>query len=205
MNWKNGQAQGFALFSSGALARAACDAITQLCFDDASVLRCEMARKNMYIKSGEADDPSIKRPRTSAYGSGGYAPSSAPSHRVQAVYVPSVGPNGDNPPCNTLFVGNLGDNVQESELQALFGSSKGFRMVKLVRGPRNTTCFVEYDDTDTAAAAHAAHQGAVLASSDRGGIRVQYSKNPYGKKRDATGNLIDTTPREDRERLLLGM
>jgi len=30
LNWKNGQAQGFALFTAGAYARAACDAITQL-------------------------------------------------------------------------------------------------------------------------------------------------------------------------------
>lgn len=35
-------------------------------------------------------------------------------------------------------------------------------------------------------------QGAVLESSDRGGIRIQYSKNPYGKKRDVTGNYIST-------------
>jgi hypothetical protein len=27
----------------------------------------------------------------------------------------------DNPPCNTLFVGNLGDAVQEADLAALFG------------------------------------------------------------------------------------
>lgn len=31
---------------------------------------------------------------------------------------------------------------------------------------------------------HVAFQGAVLQSSDRGGIRIQYSKNPFGKKRD---------------------
>ena len=35
-------------------------------------------------------------------------------------------------------------------------------------------------------------QGAVLQSSDRGGIRIQYSKNPFGKKRDAGGNYIST-------------
>jgi RNA recognition motif-containing protein len=28
----------------------------------------------------------------------------------------------DNPPCNTLFVGNLGFDVQEADLQALFGA-----------------------------------------------------------------------------------
>lgn len=35
-------------------------------------------------------------------------------------------------------------------------------------------------------------QGAVLTTSDRGGIRIQYSKNPFGKKRDANGNWINT-------------
>lgn len=35
-------------------------------------------------------------------------------------------------------------------------------------------------------------QGAILASSDRGGIRIQYSKNPYGKKRDFDGNTVET-------------
>lgn len=34
-------------------------------------------------------------------------------------------------------------------------------------------------------------QGAVLASSDRGPIRIQFSKNPFGKKRDATGQYVD--------------
>lgn len=27
----------------------------------------------------------------------------------------------DNPPCNTLFIGNLGDAVQEADLHVLFG------------------------------------------------------------------------------------
>lgn len=27
----------------------------------------------------------------------------------------------DNPPCNTLFIGNLGDSVSEAELRGLFG------------------------------------------------------------------------------------
>lgn len=34
----------------------------------------------------------------------------------------------------------------------------------------------------------------MLSSSDRGGIRIQFSKNPYGKKRDAIGNYISTLP-----------
>lgn len=30
----------------------------------------------------------------------------------------------DNPPCNTLFIGNLGDNVNEQELQGLFAGQQ---------------------------------------------------------------------------------
>jgi hypothetical protein len=88
----------------------------------------------------------------------------------------------DNPPCNTLFVGNLGDNTSEQELRALLSSQPGYRQMKMVRGPKSTTAFVEFADVSSAIMVHSALQGAVLASSDRGGIRVQYSKNPFGRR-----------------------
>jgi hypothetical protein len=28
----------------------------------------------------------------------------------------------DNPPCNTLFIGNLGENINEDELRGIFSS-----------------------------------------------------------------------------------
>lgn len=92
----------------------------------------------------------------------------------------------DNPPCNTLFVGNLGDNTSEQELRALLSSQPGYRQLKMVRGPKSTTAFVEFGDVGTAMMVHSALQGAVLPSSDRGGIRVQFSKNPFGR-RDVVG------------------
>ncbi|CAD7697712.1 unnamed protein product [Ostreobium quekettii] len=63
--------------------------------------------------------------------------------------------------------------------------------MKLVRAPRCINCFVEFTDLASAMAVHHSLQGAILQSSDRGGIRIQYSKNPFGKKRDASGNLVD--------------
>jgi hypothetical protein len=33
----------------------------------------------------------------------------------------------DNAPCNTLFIGNLGDAVSEVELRALFATQPGYR------------------------------------------------------------------------------
>ncbi len=89
----------------------------------------------------------------------------------------------DNPPCNTLFIGNLGPAVDEAELRALFGPLPGFQQSKVVHGPRGVTAFVEFADVSAAAACHAAQQGALLATSDRGPIRVQFSKNPFGRKR----------------------
>lgn len=88
----------------------------------------------------------------------------------------------DNAPCNTLFIGNLGDNVSEAELRGLFGTQPGYRQLKVVCGPRSTTAFVEFHDVGSAMAVHDSLQGAVLLSSDRGGIRIQYSKNPFGKR-----------------------
>lgn len=42
----------------------------------------------------------------------------------------------DNAPCNTLFIGNLGDGVDENELQSLFCTQPGFQQLKLIRNPR---------------------------------------------------------------------
>ncbi|EFJ50055.1 hypothetical protein VOLCADRAFT_104008 [Volvox carteri f. nagariensis] len=203
MNYSKGAAQGFALFNTGAMARAACDQLQHVRFDENSSLRCEMARKNMYIRDMEPN----KRSRPNAPQAGGFggpgpagAAGAAPAFgRPQASYgsagARSGGDGGsrdDNPPCNTLFVGNLSETVDENELRNLFGGAPGFRQLKLMRGPKATLGFVEFDDVPTAMAAHAAQQGAVLASSDRGPIRVQYSKNPFGRKRDVDGRMIET-------------
>ncbi|KAL0441284.1 UNVERIFIED_CONTAM: RNA-binding protein with multiple splicing 2 [Sesamum radiatum] len=49
------------------------------------------------------------------------APVPAPSS-----YVP-VQNTKDNPPCNTLFIGNLGENINEEELRGLFSAQPGFK------------------------------------------------------------------------------
>lgn len=51
----------------------------------------------------------------------------------------------DNPACNTLFIGNLGDEVDEGELYLLLSLQPGFKQIKLVRKPRQVRCFVEND------------------------------------------------------------
>lgn len=52
MHFRNGHAQGFALFLTGAAARTAVDAINNMVFDDNVVLRAELAHKNMWVPEG---------------------------------------------------------------------------------------------------------------------------------------------------------
>eukprot|EP00983_Pelagomonas_calceolata_P068586 1149981-Pelagomonas_calceolata.AAC.3 len=82
-----------------------------------------------------------------------------PCHQLILVCMLAPGSSipGDNPPCNTLFIGNLHEGVNEAELSAVFAASPGFRQLKVVRG-RNTTAFVEYDSTENAMRAHDTHQ-----------------------------------------------
>ncbi|KAG1326946.1 RNA-binding protein with multiple splicing 2 [Cocos nucifera] len=80
----------------------------------------------------------------------------------------------DNPPCNTLFIGNLGENVNEEELRGLFSVQPGYKQMKILRQERNTVCFIEFDDLNSATTVHQNLQGAVLPSSGRGGMRIQY-------------------------------
>ena len=44
--------------------------------------------------------------------------------------------------------------------------------------PPPPLCFVEFVSVEAAAAAHDGHNGALLASSDRGGLRLQYAARP---------------------------
>ena len=139
-------------------------------FDADCSLRCELARKNMYIR----EDPSVKRGRYEAPYPGYSQPAPyAPSYQGQRAssYAPITNTR-DNPPCNTLFIGNLSESVSEAELRTLFGSQPGFTQLKLNRGAGNITCFVEFVDLPTAMACHSGqqvrascHSAAVAASA----------------------------------------
>ncbi|KAF4355095.1 hypothetical protein G4B88_004307 [Cannabis sativa] len=100
---------------------------------------------------------------------GGYpvppVPMSAPAPvPAPSSYVP-VQNTKDNPPCNTLFIGNLGENINEEELRGLFSVQPGFKQMKILRQERHTVCFIEFEDLNTATHVHHNLQGAVIPSS----------------------------------------
>uniref|UniRef100_A0A7N0RGW5 RRM domain-containing protein n=1 Tax=Kalanchoe fedtschenkoi TaxID=63787 RepID=A0A7N0RGW5_KALFE len=100
-------------------------------------------------------------------------------------YVP-VQNTKDNPPCNTLFIGNLGENINEEELRGLFSAQPGFKQMKVLRQERHTVCFIEFEDVNSATNVHRNLQGAVIPSSGPVGMRIQYSKNPFGRRKDGS-------------------
>jgi RNA recognition motif-containing protein len=55
-----------------------------------------------------------------------FAAAGAPGPLRPSTFSP-VTNHRDNPPCNTLFIGNLGDAVSEVELRALFSTQPGYR------------------------------------------------------------------------------
>ncbi|KAH9667685.1 RRM domain-containing protein [Citrus sinensis] len=80
----------------------------------------------------------------------------------------------DNPPCNTLFIGNLGESINEEELRGLFSAQPGFKQMKVLRQERHTVCFIEFEDVNSASSVHHNLQGAVIPSSGSVGMRIQY-------------------------------
>ncbi|KAI3455700.1 hypothetical protein Pfo_012363 [Paulownia fortunei] len=106
------------------------------------------------------------------------APVPAPSS-----YVP-IQNTKDNPPCNTLFIGNLGENINEEELRGLFSAQPGFKQMKILRQERH--CFMLHpQDVNSATNVHHSLQGAVIPSSSSVGMRIQYPSNPFGKRKDS--------------------
>lgn len=94
-----------------------------------------------------------------------------------------------NPPINTLYVGNLPtsppptgfpqDYLEES-LRELFSSQTGFRRLCFRQKSNGPMCFVEFDDVQFATRALNDLYGNTLKGLVKGGIRLSYSKNPLG-------------------------
>ncbi|KAI8338472.1 hypothetical protein BC941DRAFT_512606 [Chlamydoabsidia padenii] len=102
-------------------------------------------------------------------------------------------PADQNPPCNTLYVGNLPPNSSEDELRQLFTQCRGYKRMCFRNKPQGPMCFVEFDDVMLATNALNEHQGHCLTTSVKGGIRLSYSKNPlFIKGGDGKSTTLDS-------------
>ncbi|KAG1470280.1 hypothetical protein G6F56_002775 [Rhizopus delemar] len=98
-------------------------------------------------------------------------------------------PADQNPPCNTLYVGNLPPNTSEEELKLLFSNLPGYRRMCFRTKSQGPMCFVEFDDIVCASQALNELQGQPLTNSVKGGIRLSYSKNPLFIKPNKESNF----------------
>ncbi|KAG5648780.1 hypothetical protein DXG03_000129 [Asterophora parasitica] len=94
-----------------------------------------------------------------------------------------------NPPINTLYVGNLPtspppsgfpQDYLEDSLRELFSSRIGFRRLCFRQKSNGPMCFVEFEDVTHATRALNDLYGNTLKGLVKGGIRLSYSKNPLG-------------------------
>jgi RNA recognition motif. (a.k.a. RRM, RBD, or RNP domain) len=87
-----------------------------------------------------------------------------------------------NPPCNTLYVGNLPPNTKEDELRQMFSRCIGYKRLCFRSKANGPLCFVEFDDVVRATQAMTELNGYLLSNSLKGGIRLSFSKNPLFTK-----------------------
>src|SRR5271170_7250071 len=100
--------------------------------------------------------------------------SNAPQHALQNrqpyfAMPPNSNPADQNPPCNTLYVGNLPMDTSEEELKALFQKQRGYKRLCFRTKSNGPMCFVEFEDTSFATKALNELYGHPLHNSVKGG------------------------------------
>lgn len=102
--------------------------------------------------------------------------------------LPPANPADQNPPCNTLYVGNLPPDTSEEELKELFSSRRGYKRLLYRTKANGPMCFVEFEDVSFATRALEELYGFGLSNSVKGGIRLSFSKNPLGVRSQANSS-----------------
>ncbi|GES78589.1 RNA binding protein [Rhizophagus clarus] len=117
----------------------------------------------------------------------------SPSVVSSSPSIPSPGfrppnPADQNPPCNTLYVGNLPMNTSEEELKNMFSCCPGYKRMCFRTKQNGPMCFVEFEDVHYATQAMNELYGNLLSNSVKGGIRLSFSKNPLGVRSNNNGS-----------------
>ncbi len=116
------------------------------------------------------------------------------NHQYPRHNYPPVNPADQNPPCNTLYVGNLPIDTSEDELKAMFSKQRGYKRLCFRTKQNGPMCFVEFEDVSFATKALNDLYGVQLHNSVKGGIRLSFSKNPLGVRAGQQGNVNPATP-----------
>ncbi|KAI1365286.1 hypothetical protein F5Y08DRAFT_338844 [Xylaria arbuscula] len=116
------------------------------------------------------------------------------NHNNGRLTYPQSNPADQNPPCNTLYVGNLPIDTSEEELKAIFQKQRGYKRLCFRTKQNGPMCFVEFEDITFATKTLNELYGLMLHNSVKGGIRLSFSKNPLGvRSGQATGPPVNGT------------
>ncbi|EYU21388.1 hypothetical protein MIMGU_mgv1a012396mg [Erythranthe guttata] len=83
--------------------------------------------------------------------------------------------------CSTLFIANLGPNCTEDELKQVLSLYPGFNSLKIRARGGMPVAFADFEKVEQATHAINALQGSTLASSDRGGMHIEYARSKMRK------------------------
>ncbi|KAI9726964.1 MAG: cell cycle RNA binding protein whi3 [Chrysothrix sp. TS-e1954] len=116
------------------------------------------------------------------------------SNSVHRHHYPPANPADQNPPCNTLYVGNLPVDTSEDELKTMFSKQRGYKRLCFRTKHNGPMCFVEFEDVSFATKALNDLYGHPLHNSVKGGIRLSFSKNPLGVRTGQANPMSPTSP-----------
>ncbi|KAI7866298.1 hypothetical protein BDF14DRAFT_1692593, partial [Spinellus fusiger] len=180
------QTIGFAKFRTRLQALEARDVLSgrKVDAEKGSLLKAEMAKKNLHTKRGLSNEPVHIQRKFSQF-----AYYSISKGTEEDLFSPVLPPDSfasprfgvgmdQNPPCNTLYVGNLPSNISEEDLTTLFSKCEGYKRLSFRNKPSGPMCFVEFEQVHYATQALSSLQGSPLGNSVKGGIRLSFSKNP---------------------------
>ncbi|KAF1816722.1 hypothetical protein P152DRAFT_381990, partial [Eremomyces bilateralis CBS 781.70] len=150
-------------------------------------------RMPMQSPNGALSPTSLQSPMSGIGATGPFHINPKPYQRHN---YPPVNPADQNPPCNTLYVGNLPIDTSEDELKAMFSKQRGYKRLCFRTKQNGPMCFVEFEDVSFATKALNELYGHPLHNSVKGGIRLSFSKNPLGVRsiQNNNTNVAPTTP-----------
>ncbi|XP_031476294.2 U2 small nuclear ribonucleoprotein B'' isoform X2 [Nymphaea colorata] len=138
---------------------------------------------------GGSDDPSSMNNTSSSNKSGlpsaqsGEATGNLANFQDNSATVADKPALGEAAPCSTLFIANLGPTCTEQELTAVLSKYPGFQVLKLRSKGGMPVAFADFQDVSCSTEALRSLQGCLLASSDRGGMHIEYAKSKMRKTR----------------------
>lgn len=112
----------------------------------------EMHSSDPICREGRFEEPGFDSKTSTVYSQQARHPTDymMPAPGMEGHNFPPRNPADYNPPCNTLYVGNLPIDTSEDELKSLFSKQRGYKRLCFRTKQNGPMCFVEFEDVSFA-------------------------------------------------------